>query len=293
MIESYSLPFSRSAVDDLRDRLHRTRWPEEISGSAWTYGFDRAWLQDLCRYWHDSFDWKAQLDRLAAFHHYRFQSPAGNIHFIHERGKGPAPVPLILTHGWPGSFLEMLHILPLLTDPEAHGGDPADAFDVIIPSLPGYGFSDRPSVPGMNTFRIADLWAELMQALGYDRFAAQGGDIGASVTTILGLRHADRVLGIHLNFIPGSYQPPPGATDMLAPADREFMATVTRWSEENGAYSHLQATRPQTAAYALNDSPPASPHGSSKNFASGQTAGAISIAPSRATSSSQMSPSIG
>jgi pimeloyl-ACP methyl ester carboxylesterase len=255
MIEPYSLPFSQSADDDLRDRLRRTRWPDEIPGSGWTYGFNRASLQDLCRYWHDSFDWKAQLDRLAAFHHYRFPSAIGNIHFIHERGKGPAPVPLIVTHGWPGSFLEMLRILPLLTDPAAHGGDPEDAFDVIIPSLPGYGFSDKPSVPGINTFRIADLWVELMQALGYDRFAAQGGDIGASVTTILGLRHAQRIVGIHLNFIPGSYQPPLAAADTLSVAEREFMVAAARWHEENGAYSHLQATRPQTASYALNDSP--------------------------------------
>ena len=132
---------------------------------------------------------------------------ASAIHFIHERGKGPAPIPLILTHGWPGSFLEMLKIIPLLTDPASHGGDPAHSFDVVVPSLPGFGFSDRPTQPGMNTWRIADFGLALMTELGYERFAAQGGDFGASVSTILGLRHAHHVMGIHLNYIPGSYRP--------------------------------------------------------------------------------------
>ena len=144
---------------------------------------------------------------VSAFHHYRCIVDGVGIHFIHERGKGPHPIPLVLTHGWPGSFLEMLKIIPLLTDPASYGGDPAHSFDVVVPSLPGFGFSDRPTQPGMNTWRIADLWASLMAELGYERFAAQGGDFGASVSTILGLRHAHRTIGIHLNYIPGSYRP--------------------------------------------------------------------------------------
>jgi pimeloyl-ACP methyl ester carboxylesterase len=255
MIEPFSLPFSQSAVDDLRDRLHRTRWPDEIPGSSWMYGFDRQCLQEICRYWIDTFDWKAQLEHLSAVHHFRFHSSAGNIHFIHERGKGPAPIPLILTHGWPGSFVEMIHILPLLTDPAAHGADPADAFDVVIPSLPGFGFSDQPATPGMNSFRIAGLWVELMQTLGYERFAAQGGDIGAGVSTALGLRHAGHIIGIHLNYIPGSYRPHLEGTAKPSAAEQKFLADAARWYDENGAYAHVQATRPQTAAYGLNDSP--------------------------------------
>jgi pimeloyl-ACP methyl ester carboxylesterase len=164
---------------------------------------------------------------------------------------------LILTHGWPGSFLEMLKIIPMLTHPEQYGGDPADSFDVVVPSLPGFGFSDRPTARGMNTFRIADLWADLMQELGYDRFAAQGGDFGASVTTILGLRHADRMLGIHLNYIPGSYRPhlEPGAK--LAAIEQASLDDDDRWYAESGAYAHIQRTHPQSLAYGLNDSPAA------------------------------------
>ncbi len=254
-VEPFSLPFSQSAVNDLRGRLARTRWPDEIPSSAWEYGFSLAFLQDICRYWKDQFDWKAQIGSLSHLHHFRFTRGAHAIHFIHERGQGPNPLPLILTHGWPGSFLEMLEILPLLTDPASHGADPADAFHVVIPSLPGYGFSDPPIERGVNTFVIADLWAELMSALRYPRFAAQGGDIGAAVTTLLGLRHPDHLVAIHLNYIPGSYRPwlPPGAT--LTPEEQASVADTARWYDEHGAYAHLQRTHPQTPAIALNDSP--------------------------------------
>jgi pimeloyl-ACP methyl ester carboxylesterase len=254
-VEPFSLPFSQSAVNDLRDRLARTRWPDEIPNCAWEYGFSLAFLQDICRYWKDQFDWKAQIDSLSQLHHFRFTHGAHAIHFIHERGQGPNPLPLVLTHGWPGSFLEMLEILPLLTDPASHGADPADAFHVVIPSLPGYGFSDPPTERGVNTFVIADLWAELMFALGYPRFAAQGGDIGAAVTTLLGLRHPDRVAAIHLNYIPGSYRPwlPPGT--VLTPEEQASVAATAQWYDTHGAYAHLQRTHPQTPAIALNDSP--------------------------------------
>lgn len=254
-IDSFSLPFSAEAVADLRGRLAQTRWPDEILDSGWDYGCEQRFLRDLCSYWKDEFDWKRQLELMAKFHHFRYDPDDLRIHFIHERGQGPDPIPLILTHGWPGSFLEMFSILPLLTDPAAHGGDASDSFDVVVPSLPGYGFSDRPAAPGMNPFRTAKLWAQLMVELGYRRFAAQGGDIGASVTTILGLRHADRILGIHLNYIPGSFRPCLPVDAKLSSSEREFLHRVSRWREECGAYSHMQSTRPQTAACALNDSP--------------------------------------
>src|SRR3981081_2897414 len=205
-VNPFYIPFSLAALDDLRERLRRTRWPEDLPSSAWQYGFDLGFLQEICTYWAEHFDWKAQVERLSQFHHYRYTCDGIGIHFIHERGKGPAPIPLILTHGWPGSFLEMMRIIPLLTDPASHGANHADSFAVVVPSLPGYGFSDRPTHRGMNTFRIAELWTGLMAELGYNRFAAQGGDIGAGVTTILGLRHADRMIGIHLNHIPGSFR---------------------------------------------------------------------------------------
>jgi pimeloyl-ACP methyl ester carboxylesterase len=256
-VERFSLPYSQEAVDDLNARLRRTRWIDEIPNSNWEYGFDRALLQDICEYWASQFDWKSQLHGLSGFPHYLYAAESGRIHFIHARGKGPAPIPLILTHGWPGSFLELLRILPLLTDPADNGGDTADSFDVVIPSLPGFGFSDRPVERGMNAFRIADLWAALMRELGYERFGAQGGDLGAGVSTALGLRYSDRIIGIHLNFIPGSFRPFLAPHVTLEADEKAFVDGVGRWAEKNGAYSHLQRTRPQTAAYGLNDSPAA------------------------------------
>jgi pimeloyl-ACP methyl ester carboxylesterase len=254
-IEGFSIPFSQTAVDDLRDRLERTRWPDEIPGANWEYGVDLSFLQQICAYWRDRFDWKTQIERFSAFDHYRYSSETIGIHFIHERGKGPAPIPLILTHGWPGSFLEMLRIIPMLTDPASYGGSSADAFDVVVPSLPGYGFSDRSSAPGMNVFRVAELWTSLMNELGYKRFGAQGGDLGAGVSTALGLCHHDKILGLHLNFIPGSYRPFLDADTKITSAEEEFFKVISQWADERGAYSHVQRTRPQTPAYGLNDSP--------------------------------------
>jgi len=253
--EAFSIPISQIDLDDLRARLGRTRWPDDSPGSPWEYGVNRNFLQEVCRYWRDEFDWKFQVEKMSAFHHYRYISNGLGVHFIHERGKGPRPIPLILTHGWPGSFIEMLRITSLLADPAAHGGEPEDAFDVVVPSLPGFGFSDKPSRPGMNAFRVAELWASLMSHLGYVRFGAQGGDIGAGVSTVLGLRHVERIIGIHLNYIPGSYRPWLGHGPALAPVEEEFIRSVMGWLEENGGYSHIQSTRPQTAAYGLNDSP--------------------------------------
>jgi pimeloyl-ACP methyl ester carboxylesterase len=253
--EPFTIPFSQSAVDDLRDRLRRTRWPDEIPGANWEYGVDLKFLQQICEYWSDRFDWKAQVERFSTLQHYRYSSENLRIHFIHERGKGPAPIPLILTHGWPGSFLEMMRIIPLLTDPASYGASSTDAFDVVIPSLPGYGFSDRPTRPGMNVFRIAELWTGLMNELGYKRFAAQGGDLGAGVSTALGLRHPDRIIALHLNYIPGSYRPFLEPDAKLTSAEEEFFKVAGRWADERGAYAHVQRTGPQTVAYGLNDSP--------------------------------------
>jgi len=254
-ITPFTIPFSHSDVEDLRQRLNRTRWPDAPATPPWRDGTDLSFLKEICAYWKDSFDWQHQVERLNSFPNFRFTRNGLGIHFLHVRGNGPRPTPLLLTHGWPGSFVEMLHILPLLTDPAAHGGDAADAFDVVIPSLPGFGYSDRPPGDDMNVFRVAEIWVDLMSALGYPRFAAQGGDIGAGVSTALGLRHAGRILGVHLNYIPGSYKPflEDGAEPTLE--EKEFLATAARWYEEEGAYAHMHRTRPQTAAYSLNDSP--------------------------------------
>jgi pimeloyl-ACP methyl ester carboxylesterase len=237
-IEAFELPYSQADVDDLGERLKRTRWPDEIAGSPWERGVDLNYLREICTYWREKFDWKAQIEKLSAWEHFRYTSNDVRVHFLHARAAASKRTPLILTHGWPGSFLEMLKIIPLLND---------FGFDVVAPSLPGFGFSDRPTEAGMNTFRIAELWVGLMEELGYPRFVAQGGDFGASVSTILGLRHSDRVAGIHLNYIPGSYRPPI--------VEQAFLAELDRWYSEHGAYAHLQRNEPQTPAYALNDSP--------------------------------------
>lgn len=176
--------------------------------------------------------------------------------FLHQPGRGPGPVPLVLTHGWPGSFAEMERVLPLLSDPSAHGGDPADAFHVVVPSLPGYGFSHAPEQPGMNSRRIAGLWGELMSALGYIRFATQGGDIGAGVSTWLARLLPERLVGVHLNYVSSSYQPPLGpGLPLLRQAEQASLDRSAAWDLEEGAYAALQATKPQTLAYALGDSP--------------------------------------
>lgn len=236
-VEPFVLPSFESEFDDLRERLRKTRWPDELPGDPWEYGADPGFIKEICRYWREEYNWNDQVQSLSKFHHYRYTRDGFGIHFIHERGKGPSPIPLIITHGWPGSFVEMSRLIPLLTD----------TFDVVVPSLPGFGFSDRPSARGMNSVRVADLWTSLMSALGYDRFAAQGGDIGAGVTTALGLHYPDRLLGFHLNFIP--------TWTIKRPIEETVANNLARWHEENGAYSHIQRTTPLTAAYGLNDSP--------------------------------------
>ena len=253
-------PFRIGATDaqleDLRARLAATRWPDTIAGTGWDYGADLAYIQELCEYWRVRFDWRAQEAALNALP--QFTVPIGGlrIHFIHQRGNGPRPLPLLITHGWPGSIAEMVEIIPLLTDPAAHGGDAGDAFDVVVPSIPGFGFSERPMQRGVSTMRVGDLWADLMRALGYERFGAQGGDFGAAVATRLGLAHANRLAGIHLNYIPGSYEPHVDETaPPLSDAERSFQERRDAWLRDEGGYSHLQSTKPQTAGVGLNDSP--------------------------------------
>jgi pimeloyl-ACP methyl ester carboxylesterase len=255
-IEPIRVPFDPAVMDDLRERLGRTRWPDQV-GRPWESGTDLDYLRELAGYWVAEFDWGAQVERLNQFPHFRARVQGLGIHFLHQRGRGPNPIPLIVSHGWPGSFLEMLKILPLLTDPARFGGDPAEAFDVIVPSLPGYGLSDRPGEPGTDPRRIARLWRELMvDGLGYQRFGAQGGDWGASVTTRLALLAPGELVGIHLNYIPGSYRPDlGGGAPRLSEAEARFIEQCERWSETEGGYAHIQRTKPQTLAYGLTDSP--------------------------------------
>ncbi len=255
--EPFRVHVDERILEDLRLRLAGTRWPDQPEDAGSALGMRAEDLRDLVEHWSTRFDWRAWEDRINAWPN--FLAPVGGadplqIHFVHARGKGPSPLPLLFTHGWPGSFLEALEILPLLTDPGAHGGDPRDAFDVVVPSLPGYGFSQRPPRAGTTPERIASLWAELMEDLGYPRFGAQGGDWGASVSTWLARRFPGRVTGLHLNDIPGSYAPHvlPGSETAQ---ERRYLEARDRWREDSGAYGHVQATRPQTLAFALQDSP--------------------------------------
>jgi len=243
-------------LNDLRSRLRASRWPTPVSGASWDDGTDLDLMRRLANYWRDQFDWRKQEERLNRLPHYIATVDGAQIHFVHQSGNGPAPLPLVITHGWPGSFAEMKQIIPMLSDPGAHGGDPADAFHVVVPSLPGYGFSPPPTAPGVNSRQIAELWRELMESLGYPGFAAQGGDIGAGVSVWLARLFPETLVGAHLNFIPGSYRP---ALDAQIPPltgeEQAYLDGVAAWTAAEGAYAHLHGTKPQTLAYALTDSP--------------------------------------
>lgn len=245
-----------AAIEDLRQRLDLVRWPASLDPDGWEDGTSLSFMKRLVGEWRDRFDWRAQEERLNRLPNQMVTVDGQDIHFVHQRGTGPSPMPLILTHGWPGSFTEMEHMIPLLADPGAHGGDPADAFHVVVPSLPGYGFSPAPKRAGVNTSEIAKFWHSLMADLGYHRFGAQGGDIGAGVSSWLARLFPDAVSGIHLNYIPGSFRPPLG--ENLPPLSAEEQAFLERgvlWSSLEGAYAALQGTKPQTLSFSLTDSP--------------------------------------
>jgi len=255
-VKPFTIAVEDSVLADLRQRLTDTRWPDEIPNTGWDYGSNLAYLKELVEYWRTGFDWRAQEAKLNAFSHFKSEVDGLNIHFIHERGKGPNPIPLIITHGWPSCFFEMTKIIPLLSDPASHGGDAADSFDVVAPSLPGFGFSDHAQDRGMEVQRVAGMWNKLMtQNLGYPRFAAQGGDIGSGVTSRLGFAHAGSLFGIHLTSItrPTPYLGP-GCAPVTA-AEQALIDQRERWFQEEGGYNHIQGTKPQTLAYGLNDSP--------------------------------------
>jgi len=250
----YTLHVDDAAIDDLRTRLALTRWADQAPGPAWAYGTDAGWLRGLAAYWREGFDWRAQEARLNAFP--QFMQPIGGIglHFLHVPGVGPAPMPLLLSHGWPGSVFEFLEMIPRLTDPARFGGNAKDAFTVIAPSLPGYGLSFVPGQPRFSVEQMADVFAELMtEVLGYPRFGAQGGDWGASVSARLGYAHPEKMIGVHLNLMPIGRDP----KAIVDPSDdeRRYLDQLQTWLREETGYSTQQATRPQTLAFGLTDSP--------------------------------------
>ncbi|MFI0366959.1 epoxide hydrolase family protein [Actinomadura sp. 1N219] len=254
-LEAFTAEAEPAALEDLRARLHATRWPDAPEDAGWSLGTDLDYLRDLVAYWADGFDWPAQEARLARLPRFRVGVGGLGIHFVHARAVAPAgPVlPLVLSHGWPDSFWRYTKVIPLLTDPGAHGADPADAFDVVVPDIPGYGYSDRPAGKPLDSIAVAGLWAELMGVLGYERFGAAGGDIGSHVSRYLGLDHADRVVAVHRT--DGGLPAYAGDPADLTPEERDWFQRAAAWGAAEGAYGAVHRTKPQTAAFGLTDSP--------------------------------------
>jgi pimeloyl-ACP methyl ester carboxylesterase len=247
----YRIDIRDEALTDLRERLRRTRWPDEVAGSGWDYGVPRAWLRDLCDHWSESFDWRAIEARLNEWPQFRAEIAGAPIHFLHLRGQGPKPLPLLITVGWPSTFAEVLPVLRPLCDPASFGGDAADAFDVVVPTIPGFGFSAPYDRGG--PLHIEDLWADLMSELGYPRFGSAGSDWGAYVTSRLGRFHPDRLVG--LQFFTTDLQTPEPPAAELTSEERDYLARLRDWERFEGGYAAIQQTKPQTLAYGLTDSP--------------------------------------
>jgi microsomal epoxide hydrolase len=251
----FTLHVPDADMADLRDRLTRTRYPDQAPGEPWAFGTQLDYLRELVAYWRDRFDWRAQEAALNAFPQFRVSLDDVDLHYLHVPGVGPDPMPLLLLHGWPGSVFEFLEIIPRLTDPSRFGGAACDAFTVVAPSLPGYGLSFKPGQKRFGVPEMADSVAALMtDVLGYRKFAAQGGDWGAAVASRLGYAHAERMIGIHINLMMAAGRDP---ADFPNPTEEEqnYLAELKRWLREETGYQWIQGTKPQTLAFALTDSP--------------------------------------
>ncbi|HXW46251.1 MAG TPA: epoxide hydrolase [Streptosporangiaceae bacterium] len=252
-ISPFKIDVPESQLDDLRRRLEQTRWPEAETVRDWSQGVPLDYARALCDYWRTDYDWRRCEASLNALPQFLTTIDGLDIHFLHVRSPREDAVPLIMTHGWPGSVVEFRKVIGPLTDPAAYGGDPADAFHVVCPSLPGYGFSAKPAESGWGVERIADAWDDLMARLGYLRYGAQGGDWGAGVTTALAVRHPDRLAGIHLNMV--VVRPDPDTMSDLTPQEQDALAAMKHYADWDSGYSKQQSTRPQTVGYGLTDSP--------------------------------------
>lgn len=257
-IEPFTIDVPEADLADLRERLARTRWPEAETVDDWSQGIPLAYVREVCEHWRTTYDWRARERALNRFPQFRTTLSGGGdeplgIHFLHVRSPEPGAFPLVLTHGWPGSTVEFMNVVGPLTDPVAHGGDAADAFHVVAPSLPGYGFSDKPTRPGWGVDRVGRAWDELMVALGYERYGAQGGDWGSIVTTKIGAQALGHCAGIHVN-MPIAF---PGPDDLAAPTPEALaaLAKLQHYQDKDSGYSKQQSTRPQTVGYGLVDSP--------------------------------------
>src|SRR3984893_2091862 len=251
-INAFRIEVTPELLSDLRHRLDNTRWSYQVEDTSWEAGTDLDYLKELVGYWRETYDWRKQETTLNQFAHFKTEVGNTGIHFIHERGKGPHPFPIILTHGYPDSFYRFAKIIPMLTDPASFGGRAEDAFDVVVPDLPGYGFSDKPIKSG-TIFRVHDHWAHLMtDKLSYERFGAHGGDWGSTVAEQLARSHANSVIAIHLTDVPFGHvlQKP----DDLSSTEEKFFRHTQEWMQKEGAYALIQSTKPQSLAPGLNDS---------------------------------------
>jgi len=247
----FKIEIPNAALADLKGRLERTRWPDTVEGASWHYGTDFEFLKTLVAYWRERFDWRAAEARLNQIPQFLANLNGLDIHFIHAKGKGPNPLPLVITHGWPSSIAEFMKIIPLLTDPANHGGRAEDAFDVVAPSLPGFGFSAHPKRSGMSSRAVTRLWTKLLKSvLGHERFFAHGGDIGGGITNRLGRWNEATAIHTMVAAPVANTDSPP-----LSDPEKSWLALVEEWEHDEGAYGHQQRTRPQTLAYGLNDSP--------------------------------------
>lgn len=258
----FRLDVPQGDLDDLNVRLDLTRWPDELPGVGWAYGVPRDHVRELAEYWRHGYDWRAAEARLNAWPQFTTEIDGATVHFAHIRSPEPDATPLIMTHGWPGSIVEFSEIAGPLTDPRSHGGDPADAFHLVLPSIPGFGPSGPTREPGWEFRRVASAFGELMRRLGYDRFGTQGGDWGAAISREIGRTHPERIIGVHLNLLPGASALTEPTEEELAALDPDERAATLAswerqkvWDRERAGYAALQATRPQTLSYALADSP--------------------------------------
>jgi pimeloyl-ACP methyl ester carboxylesterase len=251
--QPHRIHIPQADIDDLRARLRNTRWPEKETVDDWTQGTPLAYLQELCGTWAEQYDWRALEERLNSYDQFTTEIDGLSIHFLHVISKHDEARPLVLTHGWPGSIVEFLEVIERLTDPTAHGGTCEDAFHLVIPNLPGFGFSGKPSKPGWGVERTARAWAHLMQELSYDQYFAQGGDWGSAVTTSIGVQDPEHCAGIHVNMpIVG---PDPATMDDLSDLEKRALAAMKHYQDWDSGYSKQQSTRPQSVGYGLVDSP--------------------------------------
>lgn len=256
-VAKFTIQISDQVLADLKTRLDHTRWPHELLNSGWERGTKKDYLQSLVSYWRNEYDWRAQEKELNNYSQFKCNIDGIDIHFVHVRGKGPNALPIILTHGWPDSFIRYKKVISMLTDPASFGGNPNDSFDVIIPSLPGFGFSSIPEDRGYNNSQVADLWAKLMtEELGYTKFAAAGGDMGSGVTRYLAANYPELLIGIHLTDI-GIIRDLLSSTDDIALSSEElnYKKNAQQWIAQEGGYMSIQSTKPQTLSYGLSDSP--------------------------------------